>query len=194
MEFAQFKRGIYQRVLRRVFATIGQRSRQGEAHLCSDDVIRILQPGILISSLDGEESSNFCACRAANAIYPCPKCLVHKSELHRVTKSFDIRTSETMSSVIELASQETTKSGKEKILQGYGLHEIKVGQFDKRLFTGTEYFSTFYGTSGSRILTQQHHTTLYIQMISGNGGNTYGNYFFRFWKTEGFLDNYRQSK
>ncbi len=77
LEFAQFKREIYQKVLRWVFATVGQRSRQGEAHLCSDDITRILQPGILMASLDGEESSYFCACRAANANYPCPKCLVH---------------------------------------------------------------------------------------------------------------------
>ena len=196
LEFAQFKREIYQKVLRRVFATVGQRSRQGEAHLCSDNITRVLQSGILIASLDGEESSYFCACRAANANYPCPKCLVHKSELHRVTKSFNIQTSETMCSVIELASQETSKSSKEKVLQGYGLHDIRVGRSDNILFylSGTEYFSTFYGTSGSQILTQQHHTTLYIRMILGSGENTYGSCFKRFWKIKSFLDNYHRSK
>ena len=61
-------------------------------------------------------------------------------------------------------------------------------------FIGTDYLSTFYGTSGSPILMQQHHTILYIQMILGSGGNTYGSYFLRFWKIESVLDNYHQSK
>ena len=127
LEFAQFKREIYQKILHRVFATLRRWSRQGEAHLCNDDLIRILYPGILIASQDGEEASYFCACRAATANYPCPKCLVHKSELHHIIKSFEPRTSESMRSVFEQASQMTSKTGKEKILQNHGLHEIKVG-------------------------------------------------------------------
>ena len=68
-----------------------------------------------------------------------------QSELYWVTKSFNIQTSETTRSVIELASQETSKSSKEKVLQGYGLHDIRVGRSDKILFylSGTENFSTF---------------------------------------------------
>ncbi|KAH9970785.1 hypothetical protein BGW80DRAFT_1438007 [Lactifluus volemus] len=95
-----------------------------ETHLCNDGVIRILYPGVLIESQDGEEASYFCACRAATANYPCPKCLVHKSELHCITKSFEPRTSESMRSVLERASQATSKAAKEKILQDHGLHDI----------------------------------------------------------------------
>jgi hypothetical protein len=90
---------------------------------------RILHPGILIGSQDGEEASYFCACRAANANYPCPKCLVHKSELHCITKSFKDRTSESMRAVLERASKATSKAAKEKILQEHGLHDIKVSSW-----------------------------------------------------------------
>jgi hypothetical protein len=126
LEFAQFKRGVYQKILGRIFASLGPRSRRGEAHLCSDDIVRILYPGILIGSQDGEEASYFCACRAATANYPCPKCLVHKSQLHRITKSFKPRTTDSMRSVFEQASKATSRTSKEKILQDYGLHDIKV--------------------------------------------------------------------
>ena len=87
---------------------------------------RILYPGILIESQDGEEASYFCACRAATANHPCPKCLVHKSQLHRITKSFEPWTSESMRLVLQRASQATSKTAKEKILQDHGLHDIKV--------------------------------------------------------------------
>ena len=52
--------------------------------------------------------------------------LVHKSELHRIRETFEPRTSESMRSVLKLASQATSKTGKEKILQDYGLHDIEV--------------------------------------------------------------------
>jgi hypothetical protein len=130
LEFAQFKRAVYQKILGHIFSSLGRRSRCGEAHLCNDDIKRILYPGILIGSQDGEEASYFCACRAANANYPCPKCLVHKSELHCITKTFEPQTSESMRSVFEHASEQTTKIRKEKVLQDHGLHDIKViGQY-----------------------------------------------------------------
>jgi len=126
LEFAQFKREVYQKVLARIFRSLGPHSQLGETHLCNDDVTRILYPGVLIESQDGEEASYFCACRAATANHPCPKCLVHKSELHHIRETFEPRTSESMCSVLKLASQATSKTGKEKILQDYGLHDIEV--------------------------------------------------------------------
>ena len=85
-----------------------------------------MYPGILIESQDGEEASYFCACRAALANYPCPKCLVHKDELHHVSKEFSVRTSESMRAVIQEASVAPTKAKKEKKLQDHGLHDIEV--------------------------------------------------------------------
>jgi Plavaka transposase len=131
LEFAQFKREVYQKILGWIFATLKKCLQLGETHWCNDDVVRILHPGILIEAQDGEESSYFCACRAALANFPCPKCLVPKSELHRLTKSFTPRTSESMRSVFELASHATSKTAKEKILRDYGLHDIKVSILNK---------------------------------------------------------------
>ena len=94
---------------------------------CGDGVIRVLHPGIIIESQDGEEANCFCACRASgHANYPCPKCLVHKDQLHNVTGSFESRTSESMRLVIQRASRAQTKTEKEKILQAFGLHDIEV--------------------------------------------------------------------
>ncbi|KAF8998003.1 hypothetical protein BDQ17DRAFT_1391785 [Cyathus striatus] len=91
----------------------------------SDGQIRILYSGILIESQDGEEASYFCACRAANAIHPCPKCLAHKDELQNITKSFELQTSDSMSAALQHASRVPSKAAKEKILQEHGLHNIK---------------------------------------------------------------------
>jgi hypothetical protein len=129
LEFAHFKREVYQKILGQIFASLQPRSQRGETHRCNDDISRILYPGFLIESQDGEEASYFCACRAATASYPCPKCLVHKSNLSDITKSFEPRTSKSMQSVLERASQATSKTRKEKILQDHGLHDIKVRQY-----------------------------------------------------------------
>lgn len=126
MEFAHFKREVYQKILGRIFASLQPRSQRGETHHCNDGISRILYPGVLIESQDGEEASYFCACRAATANFPCPKCLVHKSNLSNITKTFEPRTSASMQFVLELASQATSKSSKERILQDHGLHDIKV--------------------------------------------------------------------
>ncbi|KJA12958.1 hypothetical protein HYPSUDRAFT_73169 [Hypholoma sublateritium FD-334 SS-4] len=132
LQFAQFKREVYQKVLKQVFRTLKRRSWYGEAHRCADGEYRILYPGILIESQDGEEASYFCACRAALANYPCPKCLVCKDELHCVSRTFPARTSESMRAVIEQVSVATTKAKKEKILQDHGLHDIKHFLWDFR--------------------------------------------------------------
>lgn len=126
LEFAHFKREVYQKILGRIFASLQPRSQRGETHHCNDGISRILYPGVLIESQDGEEASYFCACRAATANFPCPKCLVHKSNLSNITKTFEPRTSASMQFVLELASQATSKSSKERILQDHGLHDIKV--------------------------------------------------------------------
>lgn len=134
LEFAHFKREVYQKILCRIFGSLKRRSRCGEAHRCNDEKVRILHPGILIESQDGEEASYFCACRAATANYPCPKCLAHKSELHRITKCFEPRTSDSMRSVLERASSAPSRTAKEKILQDHGLHDIKVRRNQVKCF------------------------------------------------------------
>ncbi len=110
-----------------MFSSLQQRSHSGEAMRCGGGVSRVLHPGILIESQDGEEANFFCVCRASgHANYPCPKCLVHKDRLHDITGTFEPCTSDSMRSVIWRASQAQNKTAKEKILQAFGLHDIQV--------------------------------------------------------------------
>ncbi|PPQ87069.1 hypothetical protein CVT25_000049 [Psilocybe cyanescens] len=133
LEFAHFKRVVYQKVASRVFSSLRRRSHSGEARQCGDAVNRVLHPGILIESHDGEEANIFCACRASGrANYPCPKCLVHKDQLNNIIGNFEARTSDSMRSVIRRTLQASTKTEKENILQGFGLHDIQHFLWDFR--------------------------------------------------------------
>jgi hypothetical protein len=125
-EFAHFKREVYQKVLKKVFQTLKQPSQNGEAHCCGDGVSRVLYPGILIESQDAEEAAYFCGCRAASANHPCPKCLVAQPDLHDILGKFDLRTPQSMRSVLMKASKAKTKTAKETILKDSGLHDIEV--------------------------------------------------------------------
>ncbi|KAJ7797350.1 hypothetical protein B0H14DRAFT_3093169 [Mycena olivaceomarginata] len=125
LEFAKYKMEMYQKVLQVIFSSLKTRSWSGEPIRCPDNLVRVFHPGILIESLDGKEASYFNACRAALANFPCPKCLVHKSDLHRITREFTLRTTPTMKAVVVKAVRKTTKTEKENILKSYGLHGVQ---------------------------------------------------------------------
>lgn len=126
---------VYQRVLEVIFSSLKSRSWNGEPLECWDKLVRVFHPGIHILSLDGKEAAYFNACRAALANYPCPKCLVHHCELHKLTKTFKLRTTATMKAVVLKARRVTTKTAKEELLKNHGLHGIKV-QLDDFRFSG----------------------------------------------------------
>ncbi|KAF8987451.1 hypothetical protein BDQ17DRAFT_1393526 [Cyathus striatus] len=117
VEFSLFKCEV-------IFRSLKKHSKCEEVHMCNDNMACILHPGILIESQDGEEASYFCACQGPKANFPCPKCLVPKMKLDRITESFELRTSENMHSVLQKVFQASSKVTKKKILQGYGLHNI----------------------------------------------------------------------
>jgi hypothetical protein len=124
--FAHFKREVYQKILKKVFRSLKRPSQNGEAHRCGDGLTRVLYPGILIESQDAEEAAYFCGCRAASAIHPCPKCLVSQPDLHDILGDFELRTPQSMRSVLTKASEAKTKAKKEKILKDNGMHNIEV--------------------------------------------------------------------
>ena len=125
-EFAHFKREVYQKILKKVFRSLKQRSNNGEAHRCADGISRIIYPGILIESQDAEEAAYFCGCRAASANHPCPKCLVAQQDLHCISGSFELRTPQSMQAVLSQALKAKTKTAKERILKDHGMHNIQV--------------------------------------------------------------------
>ncbi|KAJ7204211.1 hypothetical protein C8J57DRAFT_1454650 [Mycena rebaudengoi] len=132
LEFARYKMKIYQRILAMIFASLKSRSWNGEALRCFDGLVRIFHPGVLICSLDGKEAAYFNACRAALANFPCPKCLVHKSDLHRMSQIFTLRTIANMKKVFLRASSQHSKTKKEAILKDSGLHDIEHFLWDFR--------------------------------------------------------------
>jgi hypothetical protein len=109
-----------------MFASLQRPARSGETVTCGDSLTRVLYPAIPYKSLDGEEACAVSACRAALANYPCPRCLIHKCDLHKITKVFPVRTVSSMQQVFEKASNAFTKTERERILQGVGLHFTKV--------------------------------------------------------------------
>ena len=52
--YGLFRMRIYQKIYGIVFASLLDPSRRGSAATCGDLVIRILWPGVLIASMDGE--------------------------------------------------------------------------------------------------------------------------------------------
>jgi hypothetical protein len=126
VDWARFKREIYHKFHSAIFASLQRPARSGEAIKCGDSQTRVLFPGIPYDSLDGEEACMFSACRAAHANFPCPRCLVHKDDLNKITKVFPARTVDHMRQVYTNAMNAPNKTERERILQNYGLHQTEV--------------------------------------------------------------------
>ncbi|KAJ7031237.1 hypothetical protein C8F04DRAFT_1211531 [Mycena alexandri] len=132
LEYAKFKMKVYQRILRVIFSSLKDRSWSGETLECWDKLVRVFHPDIAICSLDGKEAAYFNACRAALANHPCPKCLVHKCDLHRLMETFKLCTPVTMKAAVRRATKAPTKTEREAILKKNGLHGIDHFLWDFR--------------------------------------------------------------
>lgn len=129
LEWAHFKREVYHKVGETIFNSLVHRSHIGDTLRCGDNVVRVLHPGVLIESLDHEEATILACVRAANANFPCIKCLVPKSELHTIDGHFAPRTVTAMQDVLKRASNAKTDADREKILKDVGLHAVPVSFF-----------------------------------------------------------------
>jgi hypothetical protein len=99
-EYDALKRNIYHTVCRVVMASLERRSRNGEAVRFGDGVTRVAHPGILIESMDFEEMAAWLAIRNSRSNHPCPKCLVHHNDLHKLFQRSEHRTSQSMQRVL----------------------------------------------------------------------------------------------
>ncbi|KAJ6509636.1 hypothetical protein DFH09DRAFT_942461 [Mycena vulgaris] len=106
-------------------ASLEPRSRNGEALRFGDGVTRTAHPGILIESMDFEEMAAWLAIRNSRSNHPCPKCLVHHDDLHKLFKRSDRRTSEGMQQVLTKAAKLNT-TRREELLKAYGLHNFQL--------------------------------------------------------------------
>jgi hypothetical protein len=109
-----------------MFQSLELPSQEGEAVKCGDGVHRVFFPAIPIHSLDGEEAWCTCAARGAKADHPCPRCLAHKSELHKTTGDFPFRTVKAMRLACKQANAARSKTAAEEILKQNGLHNVQV--------------------------------------------------------------------
>ncbi|KAK7012368.1 hypothetical protein R3P38DRAFT_3209633 [Favolaschia claudopus] len=112
-EYDQLKRQIY----------YAQRSRGGETLKFGDGVLRTAYPGILIESMDFEEIAAWLAIRNSRALHPCPQCLVHKDDLHRLSQEYPARTAVSMKRVLTDAPR-GPKTARQEYLREYGLHDF----------------------------------------------------------------------
>lgn len=181
LEFSRYKMDVYQKVLAVVFSSLKFRSWRGSTIRCPDNQVRVFHPGILISSLDGKEAAYFNTCRAALANFPCPKCLVNKCDLHKITSQFELRTTPAMQAVVTRASKQNTKTEKENILKDYGLHDVQVCQLNALTYGRNclDTRSIFYGDFAFPILTLRTHMIPCTPTIWGNGDIIFGRFYWR---------------
>ncbi|KIJ50224.1 hypothetical protein M422DRAFT_245466 [Sphaerobolus stellatus SS14] len=124
VEYAQFKREVYHKACKRILRTLRRKSHRGEAATCGDKITRVVYPGILIDTVDGEEGYCLCGTRGVQANHICPRCLVFKGELHKLSKSFIPRTQDGRISVYNQALQASTSTARQTILKNHGLHLV----------------------------------------------------------------------
>lgn len=130
-ERAQLKREVYQKIQTKIFARCRDYAERGYVVRCADGHTRSGHPGIHVLSLDAQEAAACNCTKAANATYPCPKCLVSSAMLHRPTVTgtalAPVRTVADMEEVVKAARKAGLMTSEaDKILREHGLHAVEV--------------------------------------------------------------------
>ena len=127
--FADFKRDIQHKAIGVMLCSLCMPSKSGMTHRCGDHVRRVCYPGIPIKSLDGEEACAVCLTKAANANYPCAKCLVHQTDLDKIDKQFPLRTSASMHAVYMESLAKSTLAAANDFRKEYGIQGTEVRDY-----------------------------------------------------------------
>ncbi|KAJ6625192.1 hypothetical protein B0H10DRAFT_1783433 [Mycena sp. CBHHK59/15] len=123
-EYDRLKQLIYHGVCKKIMASLRECLHQGEALRFGGGVTQVAHPGILIESMDFEELAAWlCICNSCSN-HPCPKCLVHHDDLHRLTCSYPPRTTEMMCEALSQAPT-SSRTARNDFLKGYGLHDFE---------------------------------------------------------------------
>ncbi|KAJ6578565.1 hypothetical protein B0H19DRAFT_931247 [Mycena capillaripes] len=121
-DLTKIKSLVYNEINSVILHSLKARSGYGDTFRFGDGVRRTGYPGILIESMDFQELAAWLAIRSAMANFPCPKCLVPKSQLSQLTKRFEHRTPASMEAVLNQARRKHTKGEKEAVLRNSGIH------------------------------------------------------------------------
>lgn len=148
--FVNLKRVIWHEAVALIFKSIETYTRLGTSVECADGVSRILFPHVLMISADYEEQyvvytiydilkltflsrCNMALVRGQSASFPCPVCLVPKTEIMNLSVSFEARTSDAMEAIYRRA-QTLNATARETLLQSVGLRDVNVTLFFFRNF------------------------------------------------------------
>ncbi|KAJ7062601.1 hypothetical protein C8F01DRAFT_1082248 [Mycena amicta] len=104
-------------------ASLEPRSHNGEVLRFGDGVTRTAHPGVLIESMDFEEMAAWLAICNSRSNHPCPKCLVHHSDPHKLFERSERRSPQEMLRVPREAAK-LHPTQREDLLKGYGLHNF----------------------------------------------------------------------
>jgi hypothetical protein len=124
-EYDQLKRLIYHEVCHLILAALKKCSYNGEAVKFGNGIICIGYPEVLIESMNFEELAAWLAICNLRLLHPCLKCLVHKDNLHWLTRIFTDRISKSMSRALAQAPKNLKADCNEHLKQ-YGLHDFEV--------------------------------------------------------------------
>jgi hypothetical protein len=173
-EYDRLKRLIYRGVCETVMASLQHRSHRGEALRFGDGIVRVAHPGVLIESMDFEELAAWLAIRNSRSLHPCPQCLVHKDDLHRLSRSYRLRTAAGMSTALAQAPI-SSKTQRNEFLKGYGLHDFEVSSsMLHRRFKLTCKFSISCGRSPTPTRTKRPDMTAFTFSMAESGGDICG--------------------
>ena len=121
------KHHVYDAVFRIIFASCRDVSHAGRQMNCGDGLTRHAHIDIVMGAIDGEEATFYCHCRAANANFPCPRCLTHKKNLDQLSTHGPLRTVATMRKALH-DSFEAEPDKAEQILRNNGLHAVEISR------------------------------------------------------------------
>jgi hypothetical protein len=168
---------------------------RGEPVTCGDGIERIIYPGIAIASLDNEEACTYCGCRSSLANYPCPRCLVHNDDLHRLTEMFTPRTPTAMRAVFNEVKEITSRAKREEILRDHGLNFVQVSPPNRVISTYRPITARMrYGNSVTLIRTWHIHMIHFILTTGANGVGTSGHYYWTFSESIAIKDAWLRSE
>ncbi|KAF9780021.1 hypothetical protein BJ322DRAFT_1165130 [Thelephora terrestris] len=123
-DYVNFKRVIWHDSFYELMDSIHAVSKTGLHIRCADGIIRHLFPVILILSADYEEQCFMALIRGGGSDYPCPICLVPKTQMCDGS-THPLRTSEGMQKVYDEAVAMGTITQREEHLKNYGVRNVE---------------------------------------------------------------------
>ncbi|EKM74987.1 hypothetical protein AGABI1DRAFT_132682 [Agaricus bisporus var. burnettii JB137-S8] len=123
--FINFKQAVWNESFHIFLQTLIETDEVGKWVTCGDGVLRWLFVIVLIFLADFEEYMTVSLTRGSNAHFPCPVCLVPKSELSNLSKLYKLRNQLEMKEIVVNAmAPGVSAAEREKELKEYGLQPV----------------------------------------------------------------------